>query len=63
MIKVLRDLTKNAIAEYPNNQRTEWSKMFPGQVVLAASQIYWTKEVEQALNDNDSESYVQLLFS
>jgi dynein heavy chain, axonemal len=63
MIKVLRDLTKNAIAEYPNNPRTEWSKLFPGQVVLAASQIYWTKEVEQALNDNDAENYVQLLFT
>lgn len=61
MIKTLKDLTKSAIGDYANNQRTEWSKMYPGQVVLAASQIYWTKEVEQALNDNDIENYLQLL--
>jgi dynein heavy chain len=30
-------LTKNAIGDYANSERTEWSKMYPGQVVLAAS--------------------------
>jgi dynein heavy chain len=37
MIKTLRELTKSAIAEYANNEKTEWSKLFPGQIVLAAS--------------------------
>ena len=62
MIKSLRDLTKQAIADYPNAERTEWSKEFPGQIVLAVSQIYWTKEVEQALQDNDNENYIQSLY-
>ena len=46
MIKCLTSLNKNAIAEYTKMERTEWSKLFPGQVILAASQIFWTKEVE-----------------
>ena len=30
MIKSLRELTKQAIAAYPDAERTEWSKLFPG---------------------------------
>ena len=61
MIACLTTLNKSAIAEYTKNERTEWSKMFPGQIVLAASQIFWTKEVEQALQDDQTEEYVKLL--
>jgi len=61
MIKSLRELNKEAIREYPNAERTEWSKNFPGQIVLAASQIFWTREVEQALHDYDCENYLSLL--
>ena len=46
MMGSLKDLAKRALAEYPRIQRTEWSKMWPGQIVLAVSQIYWTEEVE-----------------
>ena len=64
MIISLRDLAKNALASYPNTVRTEWSKLYPGQIVLCISQIYWTTEVEQAIKDyeqNGLEEYIKIL--
>ena len=37
---------KKAFLEYPKTPRTRWCLEHPGQLVLTASQIYWTKEVE-----------------
>ncbi len=64
MIASLRDLSKQALVAYPNTERTEWSKMWPGQVVLAISQIFWTTEVEKAIQDyeqNGLEEYIKVL--
>jgi len=51
MMASLKDFAKQALAAYPNTERTAWSKMWPGQIVLAASQIFWTEEVEAAIRD------------
>lgn len=64
MIASLKDLGKSALASYPNTARTEWSKMYPGQIVLCISQIFWTTEVEQAIKDfeqNGLEEYIKVL--
>lgn len=64
MIKSLSDLATQALAAYPTTPRTDWSKMWPGQVVLAISQIFWTTEVEEAIADyeqNGLEEYVKQL--
>jgi dynein heavy chain len=37
MITCLKDLAKRALVAYPDTERTEWTKMWPGQVVLAIS--------------------------
>ena len=29
--------------------RSEWVKEWPGQVILCASQVYWTREVHEAI--------------
>jgi dynein heavy chain len=66
MIQSLKSLAKAALETYPNTVRTEWSKMWPGQIVLAVSQIYWTEEVEVALKDfenNGLENYYNQLQS
>lgn len=43
----LKEVTKKAVHEYPTIPRKEWVIKWPGQVVLAASQIHWTTEVTQ----------------
>lgn len=34
MIASLKSLAKQALDAYPKTQRTEWSKQYPGQIVL-----------------------------
>lgn len=63
MIASLKTLAKQALESYPKTQRTEWSKLYPGQIVLCISQIYWTTEVEQAIKDyeqNGLEEYIKV---
>jgi dynein heavy chain len=63
MIESLKALAKAALEAYPNTARTEWSKQYPGQIVLCISQIYWTTEVEQAIKDyeqNGLEEYIKV---
>ena len=58
MIDSLKTLAIKSSATYVDTPRTEWSKMYPGQIVLASSQIYWTTEVENAIKDNELDQYV-----
>lgn len=37
MMGSLKDLAKQALSSYPKMERTEWSKLWPGQIVLAIS--------------------------
>jgi dynein heavy chain len=37
MIASLKTLAKTALESYPNTERTEWSKQYPGQIVLCIS--------------------------
>lgn len=59
MIASLRQLAVKSSACYETTARTEWSKMWPGQIVLASSQIFWTTEVEAAIRDGELDLYVQ----
>jgi len=45
----VKDVVKAAIAAYPTQPREAWVLAWPGQVVLAASQMYWTRELEAAV--------------
>ncbi|RMX56942.1 hypothetical protein pdam_00011068, partial [Pocillopora damicornis] len=49
----LQEVMSEAVTAYPQNPRTEWVLSWPGQVVLASSIIYWTKEVTQAMIQKD----------
>lgn len=63
MAASLKALAKQALDAYPKTERTEWSKLYPGQIVLAISSIYWTQEVEQAIKDyeqNGLEEYIKV---
>jgi dynein heavy chain len=64
MRKSLKTICKESIDAYLGTVRTEWVKKWPGQVVLAASQVFWTEGVEKAIKDASSgglEEFVQIL--
>ncbi|XP_022919154.2 dynein axonemal heavy chain 7 [Onthophagus taurus] len=44
----------NSYKDYRTKARTDWVVLWPGQVVLAVSQIYWTMHVHSALNPQDT---------
>lgn len=46
----------------PQQPRTEWVLSWPGQVVIAGCQVFWTTEVSEALEQEDLSSnlYPQL---
>ncbi|KAG7377648.1 hypothetical protein PHYPSEUDO_011184 [Phytophthora pseudosyringae] len=63
----VRDQTERSLAAYPLEERETWMLKWPAQVVLAASQVYWTQDVTRALNlgngVNGIKAYVQELNS
>eukprot|EP00741_Cyanophora_paradoxa_P002212 tig00000555_g2144.t1 len=51
----IREITERSIASYPNTSRAKWVLEWPGQVVLCGSQIFWTKEVAEAIREGGSQ--------
>jgi dynein heavy chain len=49
MINTLKKICSDSVNSYANTKRTEWVLNWPGQIILAVSQIYWTEGVEDAL--------------
>ncbi len=45
----LREVMSKAVEAYPRDPRNEWVLNWPGQVVLAASIVHWTTEVNLAI--------------
>ncbi|KAM4730848.1 dynein axonemal heavy chain 7 [Anableps anableps] len=45
----LQKVIGDAIKAYPNEQRIDWVRAWPGQTVLCVSQVYWTKDIHEAL--------------
>ena len=42
-------VTADSVVEYAQISREQWILKWPGQVVIAGSQIYWTQEVTEAI--------------
>jgi len=38
-----------SVVDYATSDRPAWVLKWPGQVILACDQIYWTKETEEAI--------------
>ena len=49
MLETVRDVIFRAWKVYPVEAREDWVCRWPGQVVLAVSQIYWTAEVHNCV--------------
>jgi dynein heavy chain len=50
MVVSLKKVFLNSWSDYTQTPREQWVTKWPGQVVLAVSQIYWTNEVETAIS-------------
>ena len=51
MIRSLKDVAADAVKAYPVTDRKKWVLDWPGQIVIAASSIYWTEEVTEAITN------------
>lgn len=45
----IRVTLRKAIIDYLKSPRKEWVQKWPGQVVIAGSQVYWTQECIEAI--------------
>lgn len=50
MMQSISDIINRAAKEYLTTQRADWVLKWPGMVVLCASTINWTAEVEIAID-------------
>jgi len=46
----LTTLAQKATKSYSPSNRTDWVLSWPGQIVIAGSQIHWTLGAEKAIN-------------
>ena len=47
----VHNVLAKAIVDYRSRPRTEWVQLWPGQCVLNVSQLYWTEQIETAMQD------------
>ena len=59
----IRYVIKDATIAYAKTPRKRWVVEWPGQVVICASQIYWTKDTETAIQNNKQKYYLDLCSS
>ena len=51
MIVSLKDVMSNAVAAYTQDPRRKWVLEWPGQVIIAASTVFWTIDVSSAIEN------------
>ena len=49
MVISLKDVMTNAVAAYAQDPRRKWVLEWPGQIIIAASTVYWTADVTSAI--------------
>ncbi|CAE7372264.1 Dnah1 [Symbiodinium sp. CCMP2592] len=59
MIKTLTKIMGDSVRSYAETQRGKWVLSWPGQVVIAVDNIYWTQEVAEAIEKGNLDSYYQ----
>ncbi len=53
MVSSIRYVIKEAVADYIVKDRKKWVIDWPGQVVICASQVYWTIETAESIQNNE----------
>eukprot|EP01018_Ginkgo_biloba_P007246 Gb_31257 [translate_table: standard] len=46
-----------SLAAYKTSPRTDWVQVWPGQVVICGSSVYWTLQVEAAISKGNLQEY------
>ncbi|CAH8492971.1 unnamed protein product, partial [Dicrocoelium dendriticum] len=57
MLSSLRKVIADSVYAYSETPREKWVLDWPGQVVLCVSCIYWTEEVQEAVNKSTLANY------
>ncbi|CAH8660135.1 unnamed protein product [Schistosoma rodhaini] len=57
MLSSLRKVIADSVHAYPDILRKKWVLDWPGQVVICVSSIYWTKEVQESIENNQLNEY------
>ena len=55
MCRSMRTVMKSSVDEYVVVPRTQWVQNWPGQCVLNASQLHWTREMEDFIREKGNE--------
>ncbi|XP_063979949.1 dynein axonemal heavy chain 1-like [Diachasmimorpha longicaudata] len=63
MQKTLREIIEEALDYLQIKVYGDWVFMWPGQVVICANQIFWTAEVESAINFNSLNQYYEVMLA
>ena len=61
MLKSVRQQMIMGIDDYLTCSRSEWMQKWPSQIVINASQLYWTKETEEALAEKGNAGLYEYL--
>jgi dynein heavy chain, axonemal len=59
MILSIRFVIKEATADYLKTARKQWVVEWSGQIVICSSQVYWTKETEEAMKADNLKDYLE----
>ncbi|KAL7290283.1 hypothetical protein TKK_0015983 [Trichogramma kaykai] len=54
----LRDIAQDAVIAYFSAVREDWLLVWPGQLVLCASQVHWTSEVCESFEEASTPAYL-----
>ena len=55
MCRSIRTVMKASVDESVDVPRTQWVQNWPGQCVLNASQLHWTREMEDFIRDKGND--------
>lgn len=61
MRNTIRMTLSAALEKVEDSPRSEWVLSWPGQVVIAGSQTYWTAHVEHGIRERSLQDYYKVM--
>lgn len=63
MKNTVRTTFGDSMEDMAKRDRNDWVLQWPGQIVIAGCQTFWTAEVEQAILENKLKQFFSILLS